>query len=369
MLTNAQISDSGARFSCLVSNAAGSITSDSAVLTVVLGNLVTYWKPDLVRINDNAPATPYPSTITIAGLSGRVRKVTVQLHGLSHSFPHDVGILLAGPTGEAIVLLANAGGWEGVTGVDLTFDDAAPTQLDEYSSITSGVYKPSPCGTSEVFPPPAPVGPYATTLFGFKGLNPNGSWSLYVHDDAAGDEGALLHGWSLSLTIDLPLRIIRQPQSQTAIEGQSVVFEVEATGTLPLAYSWQLFGTNLASGTRISGASTLELSLSSVRLTDAGPYDVVVSNASGTVTSVSAVLTVLPAATPYFIPESMRYLPDGEVQCSLAGAPGSNYLIQVSADLRTWKTSEVLSMTNNTSEFLDKTTNRAIRFYRARLAP
>ena len=46
-----------------------------------------------------APATPYPSTITVAGITDPVARVTVTLKQASHTFPDDIDILLVGPTG------------------------------------------------------------------------------------------------------------------------------------------------------------------------------------------------------------------------------------------------------------------------------
>ena len=108
----------------------------------------------LITINDASPsgaaaaATPYPSTITVAGLSGIVTNVTATLRGFTHSYPHDVGVLLVGPKGQKIVLMGNSCGW-GVANLTLAFDDNAATGLTEYPTgpIASGTYKPSNCGS------------------------------------------------------------------------------------------------------------------------------------------------------------------------------------------------------------------------------
>ena len=46
---------------------------------------------------------------------------------------------------------------------------------------------------------PRPRGPYATDLSGFTGTDPNGTWSLYIVDDAQMDTGSVSGGWSLDL--------------------------------------------------------------------------------------------------------------------------------------------------------------------------
>ena len=81
--------------------------------------------------------------------------------------------------------------------------------------------------------------------------------------------------------------IITQPTSLTVNQGTSATFSVVADGTAPLTYQW------MKDGSPISGAGSASLSLSNVSTTDAGNYQVVVSNPAGSVTSALATLTVL----------------------------------------------------------------------------
>src|SRR5258706_11376793 len=83
--------------------------------------------------------------------------------------------------------------------------------------------------------------------------------------------------------------IPNQPQSQTNIAGTTVVFSVGATGTPPLSYQW-VFN---SLGNRLPGAITDTLVLPSVQASNAGNYRVAITNASGSVLSASAHLTVL----------------------------------------------------------------------------
>ncbi|MFM6345350.1 MAG: Calx-beta domain-containing protein, partial [Dolichospermum sp.] len=53
--------------------------------------------------------------------------------------------------------------------------------------------------TGDFFNSPAPGGPYGTDFSVFNGINPNGTWSLYVVDDAGGDVGTIAGGWSLNI--------------------------------------------------------------------------------------------------------------------------------------------------------------------------
>jgi subtilisin-like proprotein convertase family protein len=145
-----------------------------------------------------APASPYPSSINAAGISGTVTKVTVTLNNFSHTFPSDVDVLLVGPGGQTALLLSDVGGGTDAVNTTLTFDDsAAPIG----ATIVSGTFQPTNIGTGDLFPAPAPAGPYNNSLLSvFNGLNPNGTWSLYVVDDAGIDTGSMSGGWSITFT-------------------------------------------------------------------------------------------------------------------------------------------------------------------------
>jgi uncharacterized repeat protein (TIGR01451 family) len=83
-----------------------------------------------------------------------------------------------------------------------------------------------------------------------------------------------------------PITLSSQPQGLSVRSGTNVTFSVVAEGTAPLRYQWQFYGTNLFRATNAT------LSLTNVHFTHGGPYQVVVSNAQGTVTSDLAVLRV-----------------------------------------------------------------------------
>ena len=148
------------------------------------------------------PATPYPSTINVAGVTDPVTKVTATLKNMNHTFPDDIDVLLVGPGGQKILLLSDAGGSADLVNNTYTFDDAAAGALADGALNASGTYKPSNFGTGDTFPAPAPVGPYndPQLLSVFNGVNPNGTWSLYVFDDVSGDVGNINLGWELNIT-------------------------------------------------------------------------------------------------------------------------------------------------------------------------
>src|SRR6185369_401552 len=73
--------------------------------------------------------------------------------------------------------------------------------------------------------------------------------------------------------------IASQPASQTGCPGVSVTFTVVPGGTPPLGYQWRKAGVN------IGGATSTNYTVNSITASDAGNYDVVITNACGSVTS------------------------------------------------------------------------------------
>ncbi|HET6890303.1 MAG TPA: proprotein convertase P-domain-containing protein [Pyrinomonadaceae bacterium] len=159
---------------------------------------------DSPRVGGIAPSSPYPSTINVAGVVGTVTKVTATVKGLSHTFPGDIDMLLVGPGGQKLLLMSDVGGGTDVNAT-LTFDDTAAGAIG--ATVVSGTFKATNLGTGDIFPAPAPAGPYPDPqlLSVFNGVNPNGIWSLYVVDDAGADAGSIAQGWELNITTEEPV--------------------------------------------------------------------------------------------------------------------------------------------------------------------
>lgn len=173
-------------------------TSFSFVLGSPATMAVSFTNSSAISIPDSGAGNPYPSSITVSGLTVPVTNSTVTLNGLSHTYPSDLEILLVGPAGQSVLLMSYAGGSGDILNVTLTFDDLAPGSLPGSSQITSGRYRPASSGFDDL-PPPAPTSPYGANLAVFNASNPNGEWKLFVYDDAGGDQGILAGGWSLTL--------------------------------------------------------------------------------------------------------------------------------------------------------------------------
>jgi subtilisin-like proprotein convertase family protein len=187
----------------------GSLTQTVNFATTRVGN--TFTNSGGITIPDAGGGTsiPYPSNIIVTGLTGTISKVTLTLTNANFPQTADYNFLLVGPSGQTFLFMSDAGGlFSASTGVNLTFDDAAASQLPNSGSIASGTYRPTDyVQDSEVFPSPAPAAPYGAAAPGgtstfasvFGGAAPNGTWSLYPLDDTGGGSGSV-GSWSLTFT-------------------------------------------------------------------------------------------------------------------------------------------------------------------------
>ena len=149
----------------------------------------------------NAPASLYPSTISVSGATGTVTKVVVVLHGLTHTYPDDLDILLSGPTGANLMIVSDVGGGEDVSSATLTLDDGAASALPDGGPLVTGTFRPTNVGSDgTAFPSGAPTpSTHATFAAAFQGTDPNGTWSLWVRDEYSTDGGSIA-GWTLQVT-------------------------------------------------------------------------------------------------------------------------------------------------------------------------
>ncbi len=106
------------------------------------------------------------------------------------------------------------------------------------------------------------------------------------------------------------------PASQSVAVGSNAFFTVTATGTAPLSYQWQF------NGTPIAGATTTNLTVTNVQVTNGGSYTVVVTNLATATTSAPAILTVLLPPVITVQPQSATNLAGSTVVLS-AAATGS----------------------------------------------
>jgi hypothetical protein len=154
--------------------------------------------------------------------------------------------------------------------------------------------------------------------------------------------------------------ITSQPQSEQMLAGQSAGFNVVAKGTAPLSYQWQLRGTNLP------GATGTAYNLASAQSSNAGPYDVVVNNPLGSVTSSIATLTII--GPPVLL--TPHILSNGYFNFNLSGNTGLAYAVETTTNMSNWNS--VAIVTNLTGQVSFTETNapgERFRAFRVRLLP
>ena len=153
-----------------------------------------------ITIPEIGPAAPYPSTCSISGLSGTITDANLVLNGLSHFTPDDIDILLVGPQGQDAMMMSDAGG--GFAAQRNRPDARRPgrwTAAGQHGNRDLGSYRPANYEPGDPFPAPAPTPTGNVALSTFDGTSPNGTWSLYVVDDALGSIGSI-NGWRLQIT-------------------------------------------------------------------------------------------------------------------------------------------------------------------------
>jgi len=106
--------------------------------------------------------------------------------------------------------------------------------------------------------------------------------------------GSVASAPAVVTVMNSPPTITSGPAALDLVAGQSAIFTVSVAGTAPFAFQWY------KGLSPISGATAATYTIASVRSADAGSYRVAVSNASGSATSASAILTVAVSAGSAF---------------------------------------------------------------------
>ncbi len=168
-----------------------------------------------------------------------------------------------------------------------------------------------------------------------------------------------------TLTVWTQPAITTQPQSVAVKVTSNATFTVTATGIPSPAYQWRF------NGVPLPGAISSGYTRMNAQYADAGSYSVVVTNLAGTLTSSTAVLSILTASAAQFQAPAVQ--PDGTLQLVLAGDPGATYFVQSSTNLVDWGAWEPftnLTLSSGTFTFnIGWVTNDVPRFFRARSGP
>jgi hypothetical protein len=103
---------------------------------------------------------------------------------------------------------------------------------------------------------------------------------------------------NLNIVSGPPLIVQDLAPDTFAVAGGTVVFTVVVEGSAPITNAWQENGIPLANGGRVSGATTATLTIANVQPSDAGNYQLLVTNISGN--NHSSVSTLIVDTEPLF---------------------------------------------------------------------
>jgi CSLREA domain-containing protein len=210
LCADTELAESTETVSLTLANPTGVTTSGTnpAALNIINSETggAVFGNHNAITIPESGSSTPYPSTITVAGVGASVTDMRLSLNGLNHAYTSDIVMLLVGPMGQQYVFFGGIGNDTVSTNIDLKLYDGA-ADLMSSGPLASGSYQPTNLGVASFPFPPAPQGPYFqaapagsdtfTSTFG--GTDPNGVWSLYIFDQFNPDSGSVAGGWDLDI--------------------------------------------------------------------------------------------------------------------------------------------------------------------------
>jgi hypothetical protein len=300
--------DSGSTYRVVVSNSAGTATSNAATLTVSAATV--------------APTiTTQPANRTVT--AGQTASFAITANGtapLSYQWQKN-GANISGATSASYTTPATTTGDSGST-YRVVVSNSAGTATSNAATLTVSAATGSAVVAPTITTQPAnqivtagQTASFAVTANGTaplsyqwqkNGANISGATSAsYTTPATTGDSGSTYRvvvsnsaGTATSNAATLTVSaaaaaptITTQPASRTVTAGQTASFAITANGTAPLSYQWQKNGAN------ISGATSASYTTPATTTGDSGStYRVVVSNSAGTATSNAATLTVSAAA-------------------------------------------------------------------------
>ena len=204
-------------------------------------------------IPDNAPALN--STQVVSGLGTNILRTTLTTQ-IAHTACGELDIFLISPSGTVVTLSTDNGGSLDNCFNGTVWRDKLPAIPVTDAPLTNNV-------TAQFLIPEG-------AMSAFNGENPNGTWTLQIRDQAAGNTGTL-NGWTLNITT-LPLApsvtsgLIATPSPATT--GQTVTFNFGVSDDDALSFAWN-FGDG-ATATTSTGSTTHTY-------TTAGDYSVAVT--------------------------------------------------------------------------------------------
>jgi hypothetical protein len=311
-IDNVTLANAG-EYSVLVSNAAGVVPSAKAKLTVAL--------PPTITRQPQSQTVLAGASVTLGVAVSGTEPLRFQWRRNNSDLPGATGPTLALNNvsavneGDYTVLVSNSAG-------SATSEIARVTVIQPVQITTQPASQTITVGQNAIFSVVATgTGPltyqWRRTGVDLLGANQPTLTLSNVQAVQAGNYQVIVSNAAgpvmsapATLTVNVPVTILEQPQGQSVSEGQPVVLTVVAAGTGPITYQWQRNGANLA------GATGPSLATSSARTSDAGSYRVVVRNAAGPINSSDAVVRVIVPPTIQTQPVSQNVPPGANVTLS-----------------------------------------------------
>ncbi len=173
------------------------------------------------------------STIVVAGAGTSIHDVNLTTF-IQHTFAADLDITITSPAGTVVTLTTdNGAGNDNVFNGTLWDDDANPAGQVPYTTnngmVTDQAYVNLTTAT--------PLTP-EEALAAFIGEDPNGTWTLTVSDDLAGDGGSI-DSWSLDIDTfscaSADLSITKTDGVAAVAAGGSTIYTITASNAGPTA--------------------------------------------------------------------------------------------------------------------------------------
>ncbi len=297
-------SDSGSTFDVVVSNGAGTVTSNTATLTVnaaaVAPTITT--QPTNQTVTAGQTATFSVVASGTAPLSYQWQKNGTNISGAT-SLTYTTPATTTADSGSTFrVIVTNSAGSATSNAATLTVNPAvvapAITGQPTNQSVTAGQTATFTVTATGTAPLSYQWQKNGTNISGATSstyttpattISDSGSTFDVLVTNTAGSVTSAAATLTVT-TVPVAPTITTQPVNQTVTAGQTATFTATATGTAPLSYQWQKNGAN------ISGATSSSYTTPAATTSDSGStFGVVVSNSAGTVTSNAATLTVNPA--------------------------------------------------------------------------
>ena len=281
-------SDAG-NYDVVVTDDCGSLTSDTATLTVNTGPTITM-QPSSQSVCEGDPVM---FTVTASGtgtLTYQWRKDSVDIGGAT-SDSYTIDPVAAGDAGDYDVVVTDDCGSVTSDTATLTVNTGTTITMQPSSqSVCEGdpvMFTVTASGTGTLTyqwrKDSVDIGGATSDSYTIDPVSPAdaGGYDVVVTDDC----GSVTSD-TAALTVNTGPTITVQPVSQDVCEGDPVTFTVTATGTGTLTYQWRKDTVD------IGGATSDSYTIDPVTAGDAGDYDVVVTDDCGSVTSDTATLTV-----------------------------------------------------------------------------